>query len=142
MTGDTAHGHNRYFASFHVCTLHAYIYIFSAPHYRSFSKIHSKKILYRFILKKKNPSISFSVYGNEDKTFSLSNLLSARSGDSSLSVSHVFNDLFGRRENAWKKRKGNLMLGKFKFSFLFSVLFSKWGVGGFWLFWCELRAGS
>lgn len=124
--------------------LYMLIYIFSPLlHYRSFSKIHSKKILYRFIKKKKkNPSISFSVYGNEDKTFSLSNLLSARSGDSSLSVSHVFNDLFGRRENAWKKRKGNLMLGKFKFSFLFSVLFSKWGVGGFWLFWCELRAGS
>lgn len=107
--------------------LYMLIYIFSPLlHYRSFSKIHSKKILYRFIKKKKkNPSISFSVYGNEDKTFSLSNLLSARSGDSSLSVSHVFNDLFGRRENAWKKRKGNLMLGKFKFSFLFSVLFSK-----------------
>lgn len=125
LTGDTAHGHNRYFASFHVCTLHAYIYIFSTPSLSFIQQDSFKENSLQIYIKKKNPSISFSVYGNEDKTFSLSNLLSARSGDSSLSVSHVFNDLFGRRENAWKKRKGNLMLGKFKFSFLFSVLFSK-----------------
>ena len=140
LTGDTAHGHNRYFASFHVCTLHAYIYFL-----HSFIIVHSarfiqRKFFYRYIYIYINPSISFSVHGNEDQTFSLSNLLSARSGDSSLSVSHIFNDLFGLREN--EKRKGNLVLGKFKFSFLFSVLFSKWQVGGFWLFWCELRGGS
>lgn len=105
--------------------LYMLIYIFSTPSLSFIQQDSFKENSLQIYIKKKNPSISFSVYGTEDKTFSLSNLLSARSGDSSLSVSHVFNDLFGRRENAWKKRKGNLMLGKFKFSFLFSVLFSK-----------------
>lgn len=39
------------------------------------------------------------------KTYSLSNLVSARSGDSSLSDSRIFNDLFGSGENVWKKEK-------------------------------------
>lgn len=103
--------------------LYMLIYIFSTPSLSFIQQDSFKENSLQIYIKKKNPSISFSVYGTEDKTFSLSNLLSAISGDSSLSVSHIFNDLFGRREN--EKRKGNLLLGKFKFSFLFSVLFSK-----------------